>query len=239
LALGALAILGCGVTKMTLLAESEQSREVKPYPEVTSSDSPEAASEPDTLTLVAESLERGDWTGAAVHLECYVCRHPDQLMFRWQLAEMLVRVGHNDTAKVHYERFIADTATATGPVRTYLITAHTRLMEMAQSRDDSFDELFHRGVGLFLLAREQDRLADRDPEFGEEMLCKAMKAMVEAKELHPSDARVHAYLAEIYESQGNPRAAEAERGAVRSGFLPAPQASGGRRRCLFVGSVAR
>jgi hypothetical protein len=160
-------------------------------------------------------------------------------MFRWQLAEMLVRVGHNDTAKVHYERFIADTATATGPVRTYLITAHTRLMEMAQSRDDRFDELFHRGVGLFLLAREQDRLVDRDPEFGEEMLCKAMKAMVEAKELHPSDARVHAYLAEIYESQGNPRAAVAERGAVRSGVLPAPQASGERRRCLFVGSVAR
>ena len=212
-AVGVLALFGCGVTRMTLPDESELPREAKPLSE--------AASEPDTLTLAAECLERGDHASAAVHLELYVCRHPEQVMFRWQLAEMLVRVGHDDTAKVHYERFLADAAAATGPARTYLITAHTRLMEMAQRQDDRFAELVHRGVGLLLLAKEQDKLTDRDPAFGEELLCKAMKALVEAKELHPSEARVHAFLAEVYESQGNQRAAEVEREAAGAAFMPA------------------
>ena len=47
--------------------------------------------EPDSLTLAAECLERGDRARAAVHLEDYVCQHPDQWMFRVQLAEMLLR----------------------------------------------------------------------------------------------------------------------------------------------------
>lgn len=241
-AVGVLALFGCGVTRMTLPDEHDQPREVKPVDNSllpVAGESPNAVSEPDTLTLAAESLERGDQATAAVHLEKYVCRHPEQVMFRWQLAEMLVRVGHDDTAKVHYERFLDDAASATGPARTYFITAHTRLMELAQRQDDQFAELFHRGVGLFLLAKEQDKLTDRDPAFGEELLCKAMKALVEAKELHPSDARVHAYLAEVYESQGNPRAAEAERGVVRAAFMPAPLISDGQQKCLLAGSVGR
>src|SRR5262245_4866266 len=40
----------------------------------------------DPLTLVAECLERGDRASAAVHLEAYVRLHPEQLMFRAQLA---------------------------------------------------------------------------------------------------------------------------------------------------------
>ena len=180
----------------------------------------EPAPEPDALALAAECLGRGDRANAAVHLETYVCRHPDQLMFRAQLAELLVRVGRDDAARVHLERFIADAQCATGAPRNYLVNAHTRLMEIAQRTDDHFAEVFHRGVGLLLLAKEQDKLADADLEFGEEMLCKSIKALGEAKELKPTDPRVRVYLAEAYDRSGNRRAAESERVAARSGFVP-------------------
>jgi len=218
LATGALAILGCGLAHTSLPIEEGQSQEVKRsaetssvlmVPTVPATTAHEA--EPDTLTLAAECLERGDRASAAVHLETYVCRHPDQVMFRFQLAEMLVRLGHDLTARAHYERFIADASTTTGPARKQLVSVHTRLMEIAQRADDRFGELFHRGVGLLLLTKEQGKLADGDPAFGEEILCKAMKALIEAKELNASDTRVRVYLAEAYERMGNVRAADAER----------------------------
>jgi predicted Zn-dependent protease len=185
---------------------------------------PAAAAEPladtDPLTLAAECLERGDSAAAAIHLEAYVRRHPEQLMFRAQLAEMLLRVGRDDDAKVHYERFAADAEAATGAPRTRLVDAHTRLMEIAQRADDRFAEVFHRGVGLLLLVQEQDRSPDRDADFCEEMLCKALRALAEAKELRPADPRVRVYLAEVYDRTGNPRGADAERAAAKGGFVP-------------------
>src|SRR5262245_2924949 len=45
----------------------------------------------DALLLVAKCLERGDHRGAATHLETYVRAHPDQPLFRLQLAELCVR----------------------------------------------------------------------------------------------------------------------------------------------------
>jgi hypothetical protein len=178
--------------------------------------------EPDSLTLAAECLERGDRARAAVHLEDYVCRHPDQWMFRVQLAEMLLALGRDAMARAHFERFIADAPSSTGPVRGQIINAHTRLMEIAQRAGDRFGELLHRGVGLLLLARTQEKLpeADADPAFAEEMLCKALLALREAKELRPSDARTRGYLADALERCGNRRAAEAERAGITTALLP-------------------
>ena len=49
------------------------------------------------------------------------------------------------------------------------------------------------------------------------MLCKALKALGEAKELKPiGRAGLRAYLAEAYDRSGNRRAAEAERAANRT-----------------------
>src|SRR5262249_8213644 len=84
----------------------------------------------DPLTLVAECLERGDRASAANHLEDYVRLHPDQLMFRAQLAELLLRLGRDRAAKAHYEQFITDAQAATGAPRKQLVNAHTRLMEI-------------------------------------------------------------------------------------------------------------
>src|SRR5438105_1386525 len=83
---------------------------------------------PDPLSLAAECLERGDPTTAATHVEVYVRTHPEQVMFRVQLAELLVRAGKDDAARVHYERFVTDVGRATGAPRDHLVHAHTRLM---------------------------------------------------------------------------------------------------------------
>jgi len=176
---------------------------------------------PDPLSLAAECLGRGDHANAAVHLEAHVRENPDQVMFRVQLAELLVRVGRDDTARIHFERFATDARRSTGPPRKHLIHVHTRLMEIAQRNDDRFGEVLHRGTGLLLLAEEQDGFADRDEGFCEEMLCKAMKALREAKDLDPGDMQVRVRLAEAYDRMGNPRAAESERTVARSALLPA------------------
>jgi thioredoxin-like negative regulator of GroEL len=240
-AVGAVAVLGCESLRVTAPEPDHAPvRVVAKQPEVTpvaAAEPPIASVEPDPLTLAAESLERGDGAGAAVHLEAYVCRHPDQLMFRAQLAELLVRAGRDAPAKAHYERFVADAQRATGAPRNHLVTAHTRLMEIAQRADDRFAEAFHRGVGLLLLSKEQEKLADGDPAFGEEMLCKAIKALAEARELNPSDARARVYLAEAYERSGNARAAEAERAAARNALVPGQLTSAERGRVMLVEPV--
>jgi hypothetical protein len=183
-----------------------------------------APSEPDDpLTLAAECLGRGDEPAACAHLETHVRRHPEQVMFRAHLADLLFRLGKPGEAKFHFERFVADAQPATGPPRAHLVHCHTRLMEIGQRTGDRFAELFHRGAGLLLLVEQQDAVpAVRDDGFREEVLCKAIRALAEAKELRPADPRVRLYLAEAYDRSGNRRGAEAARTAARS--LTAPGA---------------
>jgi thioredoxin-like negative regulator of GroEL len=176
----------------------------------------------DALTLAAECLGRGDHANAAIHLETHVREHPDQFMFRLQLAELLLRVGREQTARIHFEQFAADgrRATASPVAKKQLVSVHTRLMEIAQRNDDRYGEVFHRGVGLLLLTAEQDGMPDRDEGFCEEMLCKSLRALKEAKERNPDAAEVRFWLAKAYERMGNRRAAEAERNTAKSSVTP-------------------
>ena len=89
-------------------------------------------------------------------------------------------------------------------------------MEIAQLTDDRFAEVLHRGIGLVLLTRQETD----DSETREEILCKAIKTLLEAKEYRPTDARVHVYLAEAYERAGNRRAAEVARATARNLVMP-------------------
>lgn len=182
----------------------------------TTNEKPEAAVELDPLTLAADCLARGDEPAAANHFEAYVCRNPDQLMFRVHLADLLFKIHRADDARHHYERFIADAQDSTGTPQSRLVHCHTRLMEIAQEADDRFAELFHRGVGLAILTRQESD----DPETREEILCKAITTLVEAKNLRPSDPRVCVYLAEAHERAGNRRAADAARAAARNKLTP-------------------
>jgi hypothetical protein len=108
-------------------------------------------------------------------------------------------------------------------------------MELAQQAGDRYGELFHRGVGLLLLVKEQDRAADRDGAFCEEMLCKALRALTDAKELRPSDPRPRVYLAEALERTGNRRAAAAERTAARTPLVSGELTATERRQGLLLG----
>ena len=179
---------------------------------------PVAASQPpedDPLESVARCIERDDLRGAATHLSAYVRAHPDQPLFRMQLAELYLRGARPADARVQYERFIADAQSGPPAIRPYIVTAHIKLMEIAQRSGNRFAELFHRGTGLLLLVEEQDHAANRDELFCEELLCKALKALVDAKEMKPGDPRVRIYLAEVLDRTGNRRAAAAERSAAR------------------------
>lgn len=169
---------------------------------------PPELADADALTLAAESLERGDRSAAAAHLEAHVRRHPDQPMFRAHLAELLWKLDRPADAREHFERFAADAQDAAGPVRGHLVHCHTRLMEIARVADDPGAEAFHRGAGLLRLAEQ--------PGAGEEVLCQAVKALTEARDRRPGDARPLAYLALAHERAGNPRAAAAARAVARN-----------------------
>jgi predicted Zn-dependent protease len=174
-----------------------------------------APTEPaDRLTLYTECMGRGDQPAAAAHLDAYVRAHPDQLMFRAHLAELLLRLGRPTDARAQFEQFVADAQAATGPPREHLVHCHTRLMEIGQRADDRFAELFHRGVGLVLLAK------DADGEVGEEIVCRAIAALTAAKELRPADPRVCLYLADAHDRAGNRRAADVCRAAARNRSTP-------------------
>jgi hypothetical protein len=223
LVVGTFAVAGC----QTLVAPEPERAPLHvaatPGPEVTpASATVPAPPEPDDpLTLAARCLQDGDEAAACTHLEAHVRAHPEQVMFRAHLAELLVKLGKDAEARRHFERFVADAGTATGPPRAHRVHCHTRLMEIAQRAEDRFAEVFHRGAGLLLLLQEQDREpATRDEDFCEEVLCKAMAALREARELRPADPRVRQYLADVYDRAGNRRAAEVERAAARNTAEP-------------------
>ena len=57
-------------------------------------------------TLFGDALKDGDKAAATSHLETYVRQHPDQPMFRLQLAELLIETNRDAKAKIHFEQFV-------------------------------------------------------------------------------------------------------------------------------------
>lgn len=194
---------------------------------------PPPAPEEDALQLVARCLERDDHLGAAGHLEAYVREHADQHLFRLQLADLYLRAGRPADARRHYERFVADAQAGPAALHPHAVTAHIKLREIAVQAGDRFGEPFHRGVGLLLLVREQDGAKDRDAPFCEEMLCKALAALTEARDHRPGDPRVRVYLAEAHERAGNRHAADAERAAARGDVVSGALTATERRPALL------
>ena len=201
--------------------------------------SPGSPAEDDPLTLAAKCLEQGDQVAACAHLETYVRKHPEQVMFRAHLAELLLKLDRLPDAKTHFERFVADAQDATGGPQRHLVHCHTRLMEIGRRSDDPLAEAFHRGVGLLLLVRQQDAdPVNRDDGFREEILCKSLKALTEAKERRPTDPRVNLYLAEVYDRMDNRRGADSARAAARNRVVPGTLTPSEQRR-LALGSAEK
>ncbi|MBY0459772.1 MAG: hypothetical protein K2V38_20830, partial [Gemmataceae bacterium] len=116
-----------------------------------------------------------------------------------------------------------------------VVTAHIQLRQLATAAGDPFGEAFHRGVGLLLLVKEQDGRPDRDPVFCEEMLCKSLRALGEAKDCRPADPRVRIHLAEVYDRAGSARAGDSERRATRGDVAPGVLTPA-ERKALLLGS---
>ena len=128
----------------------------------------------DNLARAAACLDRGDSVGAVPHLAAHVKAHPDQVMVRAYLAELLFKLKRFDAAAGQFERFVAEAQPMTGPPRTHLVHCHTRLMQAAESAGDAYRESLHRGVGLLLLVQQWDAKPEtRDEEAAMATLRKA------------------------------------------------------------------
>lgn len=192
----------------------------------------------DSLTLAAECLDRGDDAGAVPHLKDHVRAHPDALVLRLHLAEVLRKLGRTDEARSQFERFVADAQTSDGPAATKLVHAHARLMDLS---DDEYGEHLHRGIGLVLLVRKWSAVPERrDAVASEQTLSKAVKALKAAIELRPKDSRANLYLAEAFEGLGQNAAARTAIRIARAGLPDAAMTDAERERldAQFVGHLS-
>jgi tetratricopeptide (TPR) repeat protein len=170
--------------------------------------------EEDALSLAADCIEQGNLAAAARHLEKHVQQHPDQVVFRAQLADLCVRLEKLPEAQNHFERAAAQAQDGPPIVQKELVHYHTRLMEIGQQREDEYAERLHRGIGLYLVAAG---LAARgsDPSDVERLMCKAAAALGEAHAKRPDDARPAWYLYRVWTHLEQPRpAAKALKQAV-------------------------
>ncbi|MDW8264626.1 MAG: tetratricopeptide repeat protein [Gemmataceae bacterium] len=151
------------------------------------------------LSLAAAYLEQGDEAAACPHLAQYVAAHPEHVVIRAHLAELLFRLERYAEARHHFEQCVALGQEEEGPANRRLILCHSRLMEIAELSGDEYAIHLHRGIGLFLLALERSAL----PEAGgllptESLLCKAAGELSLARLERPDEARPSWYLYEVW-----------------------------------------
>lgn len=151
------------------------------------------------LSLAAAYLEKGDDAAACPHLMQYVAAHPDHLVARGYLAELLLRLNRLPEARHQYEQFIACQQDQAQPDDNQLIRGHRRLMEIAEVLEDEYGEHLHRGIGLYLLARARACLPEPDGLLPTEaLLCKAAGELTLARYRRPDEARPWWYLHEVW-----------------------------------------
>lgn len=183
----------------------------------------------DALALAAVCVENGDVTGAAGHLHHHLKTHPEQIMIRAYLAEILLQTKQYPDAQYHFERFIAEAQESDGSTRKHVLHCHTRLMEIAQARNDGYAEHLNRGIGLVLLARQLDTdlaAAETEQGFRERLLCKASRELRQAEKLRPDEPRPSLYLFEVWTKLDQPRSAERalKKAKAYAALLPLPPA---------------
>lgn len=151
------------------------------------------------LSLAAAYLEKGEEERACLHLTLYVAAHPEHLAVRIQYAELLHRLQHLPQARDQFERFIAEAQEAE-QVPDQIIHSHSRLMQIAETRQDEYEEHLHRGIGLYLLAMQRVGLPDaREGENSTpSLLCRAAAELTLAKRNRPDEARPWWYLYEVW-----------------------------------------
>jgi tetratricopeptide (TPR) repeat protein len=151
------------------------------------------------LSLAAASLERGEDSAAANYMADYLQRQPEHFVARVHYADLLLRLGRPQEAREQFEQFVADAQSRPALAEEHLIHCHSKLMEIAASQDDDYGEHLHRGIGLYLLAKERETLPDPDGEMSAEgMLCKAAGELALAIHGRPGEARPCWYLSAVW-----------------------------------------
>lgn len=149
------------------------------------------------LSLAAAYLEKGDQAAACPHLSEYVVAHPDSVLVRVRHAELLWQLGHRREARAAFEGTVADAQDDLEAAQ--LIHCHTRLMLIAEAEADEYDEHLHRGIGLYLLARERAAAPDPEGELpAEGLLCRAAAELTLAHRQRDSEARPCWYLYQVW-----------------------------------------
>lgn len=169
------------------------------------------------LSLAAGHVALGRQEQAAQHLARYLDAQPDHHTVRGYYAELLLRLGKPEPARVQFERFVAGIQANEALANQHLVHCHSRLMEIAELAEDIYGEHLHRGIGLYLLAQQRARVNSSESELSVEgLLCQAAGELMLARRERPDEARPCWYLHEVWSrlAQAQPaarwlRAAEA------------------------------
>src|SRR5262249_14002061 len=214
--LAAMMLLGCLGCQgmMTQNAQSDPEPEVRT---IASSPQPTGAVKPRAtapnpadshLIQAAALLDKGRESEAAVHLEKYLVLRPDHLLVRAQLGELLFRPHKLTEARQHFVVFIALAQEQGEKSFRYLVHCHSRMVEIAEDRNNDYEEHLHRGIGLYLLACRRATEPDPDGEYSvSSILCRAAGELQEARKEQPDEARPHLYLYRVWSRLGQAAAA--------------------------------
>jgi tetratricopeptide (TPR) repeat protein len=155
------------------------------------------------LSLAAALLEKGDPAAASPHLARYVAARPENGAVRSYYAELLLRLNQPAAARAEYEQVDAGADPDDEALVPQMIHCHRRLMELAEVAEDAYSLHLHRGIGLYLLARERAALPDPDGDLPTEgLLCKAAGELAEAQACRPEEARPSWYLYAVWSRLG-------------------------------------
>jgi Tfp pilus assembly protein PilF len=155
------------------------------------------------LSLAAAYVEMEQPDQACVHLASYLHSFPGHTVVRAHFAELLLKLERLDEARVQFERFAADCPNRDEKDLKQLIHCHSRLMEIADAAEDEYGQHLHRGIGLFLLARQRSGADLADGESAPEaLLCKAAAELTQARLQRPDQARPSWYLYQVWSRLG-------------------------------------
>ena len=182
------------------------------------------------LSLAAAYLDQGDQERACPELEQYLQACPGHLIVRAHYAELLLRLRRSEEALAEFRRFAADAQEKDEEFAKQLIHCHSRLMELAEAAEDVYAEHLHRGIGLFLLARDRATRSDADDRLSpESLLCRAAAELTLARAERPDEAQPCWYLYQVWSRLSQRQAAlrclrDADEAAPFSYLTPAEQA---------------
>lgn len=205
---GLCAMAGCHVISPEHLKNAPEAETVRAIPTSTSR-AAFATDQEDHLLKAADCLADANNRGAIGHLTKYVNQYPDQIVFRMQLAELLLKEEELAEAHQQFHTLCAHAQEGHASGKKQLVHAHTRLMEIAQLRNDRYHEHLHRGIGLYRIAEQlQNKGVDVDAVEIERMYFKAVTAFKTALEVQTDDARAAWYLHLTWSRLDQPRPAE-------------------------------